>query len=379
MCVLVIPIVFYELVHKYYRHQGAGQEMRTSTEDASLFILLIMTKAHFSSTYDITEEGRRIILLSDIETVLINTRVSNIATMLDHLKQEAANIRTSALTDHVSNRLGKGKRRQNKLISTSVLSLMKQIETVKSDFDQFFKDKIDLESKNKRAIEILGSFLSTMAGVPSARDHRRALEQIRLLKLDSCELKSLMQRQNAVNNKILQTFHYQQNELHNFTEKLGKLSIRTHENADAIEKMMVMLSISMKINAALELARITIAHMRAIMASDKHSHLSKFVITTSQLWEIIDSIYLKRNNPFPSATEIMQSIPEDAKYFAKLDAVHGYFQLALDEESSYLTTFLIPSGRYRYLRAPMGLSSSSNEWCRYSDFVIEGCEFAKKI
>ena len=83
--------------------------------------------------------------------------------------------------------------------------------------------------------------------------------------------------------------------------------------------------------------------------------------------------------PFPSATEIMQSIPEDAKFFAKLDAVHGYFQLALDEELSYLTTFLIPSGRYRYLRAPMGLSSSPDEWCRYSDFVIESCEFAKKI
>ena len=65
--------------------------------------------------------------------------------------------------------------------------------------------------------------------------------------------------------------------------------------------------------------------------------------------------------------------------FSKLDAFHGYFQLALDEESSYLTTFLIPSGRYRYLRAPMGLSSSSDKWCRYSDFVIESCEFAKKI
>ena len=63
------------------------------------------------------------------------------------------------------------------------------------------------------------------------------------------------------------------------------------------------------------------------------------------------------------------------RYYATL----GYFQLALDEESSYLTTFLIPSGRYRYLRAPMGLSSSSDKWCRCSDFVIEGCEFAKKI
>ena len=84
-------------------------------------------------------------------------------------------------------------------------------------------------------------------------------------------------------------------------------------------------------------------------------------------------------HPFPSATEIMQSIPEDARFFAKLDAVHGYFQLPLDEESSFLTTFLIPSGRYCYLRAPMGLSPGSDEWCRYSDYVIEGCKFAKKI
>ena len=105
--------------------------MRTSTEDPSLFILLIMTTAHFSSTYNIAEEGRRIILQSDIETVLIHTRVSNIASMLDHLKQEAANIRTSPLKDHVSNRLGKGIGRQNKFISASVLALMKQIETVK--------------------------------------------------------------------------------------------------------------------------------------------------------------------------------------------------------------------------------------------------------
>ena len=44
-------------------------------------------------------------------------------------------------------------------------------------------------------------------------------------------------------------------------------------------------------------------------------------------------------HPFPSATEIMQSIPEDAIFFAKLDAVHGYFQLTLDEESSFFSSF----------------------------------------
>ena len=84
-------------------------------------------------------------------------------------------------------------------------------------------------------------------------------------------------------------------------------------------------------------------------------------------------------HPFPSSAEIMQSIPPDAKFFAKLDAVHGYFQLALDEESSKLTTFLLPEGRFRYLRAPMGLSASSDEWCQRSDFLVEGLPFCKKI
>ena len=65
-------------------------------------------------------------------------------------------------------------------------------------------------------------------------------------------------------------------------------------------------------------------------------------------------------HPFPATRDIIQSVPKGQKVFAKLDAVHGYFQLALDEESSFLTTFLLPQGKFRYLRAPMGLNASSD-------------------
>ena len=73
------------------------------------------------------------------------------------------------------------------------------------------------------------------------------------------------------------------------------------------------------------------------------------------------------------------SIPSDAKVFAKMDAVNGYFQIELDEESSRKTTFLLPSGRYRYLRIPQGLNASSDEWCRRSDAILDGLPWAKKI
>ena len=84
-------------------------------------------------------------------------------------------------------------------------------------------------------------------------------------------------------------------------------------------------------------------------------------------------------HPFFSTREIIEAIPPEAKLFCKLDAVHEYFQLALDEKSSKLTTFLIHQGRFRYLCAPMGLNASSDEWCRQSDVIIRGLLFAMKI
>ncbi len=88
---------------------------------------------------------------------------------------------------------------------------------------------------------------------------------------------------------------------------------------------------------------------------------------------------LRPVHPFPSSRDILKLIMPDARYFAKLDAVQGYLQIPLDEESSLLTTFLLPSGRYRYLRAPMGLNASSDEWCSRSDAAIQGLEGVLKL
>ena len=91
----------------------------------------------------------------------------------------------------------------------------------------------------------------------------------------------------------------------------------------------------------------------------------------------LNKYVVRHIHPFPSVAEIVQSIPASSTCFAKLDATHGYFQLPLDNEASRLTTFLLPSGCYRYLCAPMGLSSSSGEWCCHSDRVVEGFPWCK--
>ena len=82
---------------------------------------------------------------------------------------------------------------------------------------------------------------------------------------------------------------------------------------------------------------------------------------------------------FPSTQDIISGLDPGSKVFAKLDATQGYHQVPLDEDSSLLTTFLLPSGRYRFLRAPMGLSCSSDEFCRRSDRVVEGLPGIRKL
>jgi len=61
-----------------------------------------------------------------------------------------------------------------------------------------------------------------------------------------------------------------------------------------------------------------------------------------------------------------------AKLFSKVDLAHSYWHCELDEESSYLTTFITPLGRFRWLRLPFGLKVSSEIFQRKLNENLEG-------
>jgi hypothetical protein len=84
-------------------------------------------------------------------------------------------------------------------------------------------------------------------------------------------------------------------------------------------------------------------------------------------------------HPFPSPLQLLQKLGSTSRCFATFDAVSGYFQIPLDYKSSLLTTFILPEGRFRYTRAPMGLNASSDEWCARSDAALEGLQGVHKI
>ena len=65
-----------------------------------------------------------------------------------------------------------------------------------------------------------------------------------------------------------------------------------------------------------------------------------------------------------------------SKYFTKLDARWGYWSIVLEKESSSLTTFNSPFGRYRFLRLPFGLACSQDIFQKKMDQILEqakGC------
>ena len=74
----------------------------------------------------------------------------------------------------------------------------------------------------------------------------------------------------------------------------------------------------------------------------------------------------------------MQTLEENlyklvsAKRFTLVDALVGFTQVSLDDESSLLTTMHTPIGRVRWLRLPFGISSAPEEFQRRQREVLEG-------
>ena len=86
----------------------------------------------------------------------------------------------------------------------------------------------------------------------------------------------------------------------------------------------------------------------------------------------------REHHPMKTVEEVASSIP-GAKLFSVLDAKSGYMQIKLDNDSSYLTTFNTPIGRFRWLRLPFGIKSAPEIYQRIMDQMLEGIEGAFTI
>ena len=84
------------------------------------------------------------------------------------------------------------------------------------------------------------------------------------------------------------------------------------------------------------------------------------------------NLALKREHyQLPVLDDILPHLAK-AKVFSKVDLSHGYWHCVLEEESSLLTTFSTPFGRYRWTRLPFGLSASSEIFQKRLIQALEG-------
>lgn len=86
----------------------------------------------------------------------------------------------------------------------------------------------------------------------------------------------------------------------------------------------------------------------------------------------LNKVIKRPHHHIPTLDEITHKFA-GAKFFSKLDAKHGYWSIALDKPSSYLTTFNSPFGRFRFKRLPFGLSISQDVFQQRMDQVLEKC------
>ena len=86
----------------------------------------------------------------------------------------------------------------------------------------------------------------------------------------------------------------------------------------------------------------------------------------------------REHYPIPTVEEVIASMP-DAHLFSVIDAKSGFLQIKLDYESSLLTTFNTPQGRYRWLRLPFGIKSAPEIFQRIMDEMLEGIQGARAI
>lgn len=83
---------------------------------------------------------------------------------------------------------------------------------------------------------------------------------------------------------------------------------------------------------------------------------------------------IKRHHyQMPNIEDIVTKLKK-AKIFSVLDAKDGFWQVKLTEESSYLTTFQTPFGRFRWTVLPFGIKSAPEVFQMRMSEALEGLQ-----
>ena len=113
-----------------------------------------------------------------------------------------------------------------------------------------------------------------------------------------------------------------------------------------------------------------------VVVPKKGTDRIRMCVDLSKLNKFVRREHYPSVTPAEAVTDIQQS---RAKFFTVFDALKGYHQCPLDEDSQKLTTFITPFGRFMYCRAPYGISSISEHYDRRMDEALSGIQGIQKV
>ena len=87
----------------------------------------------------------------------------------------------------------------------------------------------------------------------------------------------------------------------------------------------------------------------------------------------LNGCVLRQIHPLPRVEDTLAQL-SGAKYFSKLDANSGFWQIPLAKKSQLLTTFITPFGRYHFTKMPFGISSAPEHFQKRMSTILCGLE-----
>ena len=262
-----------------------------------LQILILATTLHTTYCMDRSYNATNVIMQTDVETVLIHTDIKQIQTALHKTKGELADAQLGVTINQIG--LHTTMTRKFKIMGSILSSLEKEIDHSIDRLDKLFASHQVEVDRQTRAFEFLGDMLSGITGVPSARDHRRMLEEIKLLKLDNEGVKVLMASRNDQHKKIIGTISQHENKLAHLNDRLRSTEkfILNHQQEDL--QMIGIIALMEKANLVLNRADQIFYKINDILMLGDNGKLSRYVISKADLGGILDSITLKRKGEGP--------------------------------------------------------------------------------
>jgi len=141
----------------------------------------------------------------------------------------------------------------------------------------------------------------------------------------------------------------------------GPYRIQLKEGHKPVQHPPRQVAVSLKPPYKAELKRLT--QLGVIKEVKEHTEWINLIVPVKKpdgsLWLCLDpkdlNQAIKRNQWYSRTVDDILPELARSKYFSLLDAKSGYWHVPLDKESSFLTTFNTPWGKYRWLRLPFGL------------------------